>query len=346
MFRIGVRTAGPVGVALFLVLALAGGFAAQRRLAPPMRPLDAGGLALVVAICLALAFARRRPAWTLAATAVLTAAYAAAFYPYGPVCFATTVAMYQLAIQVPAGRAALACGATFAGLVGASVFAAPGDLGAAAIAWALCLAVPLGVGTTVKLRRAADLAQERLLLAREVHDVVAHGLAAISMQAGAALHVFERQPETARQALAAIRDTSGEALAELRGALNGVRDGAGLAGLPALVERLGRGGMAVRVRSSGAAPPLRRDVDHAAYRIVQESLTNVARHAGAESATVTLAYRPDGVAITVADDGTAVAHLYGHGLAGMRERAASVGGRLEAGPHDDGGFRVHAWLPR
>jgi signal transduction histidine kinase len=202
--------------------------------------------------------------------------------------------------------------------------------------------------------------QERLRIARDLHDVLAHTIAVIGVQADVAGEALTDSPEEARVALRTIREKSREAMAEIRatvGVLREARDGAprspspGLAQLGELVGLAAGSEIQVEVSVTGAARPLPPVVDVAAYRIVQESLTNVLRHADATLASVVIRYEPDAVVVQVDDDGGSVANGAGapdgHGLAGMSERAAAVGGSLEAGPARDRGegFRVRAWLP-
>jgi signal transduction histidine kinase len=198
--------------------------------------------------------------------------------------------------------------------------------------------------------------EERLRIARDLHDVVAHSIASINVQAGVAVHVIERNPEQARNALLAIKRTSKEALTELRATLGLLRQGGeslprtpapSLVQLDSLVDTAARAGLPVDVSMRGEAWPLSPAVEAAAYRIVQESLTNVVRHADATGATVSVAYGPESLEIEVLDDGRAsgVDGGEGHGITGMRERAAAVGGRVDAGPRPEGGFRVWARLP-
>jgi signal transduction histidine kinase len=171
-------------------------------------------------------------------------------------------------------------------------------------------------------------------------------------------HVIAEQPEQAAQALEAIKHASKDGLRELRGILNVLRQAdepdttapaPGLDQLPALVEGTTRAGLATTVCVQGDPRPLPPTVDLAAYRIVQESLTNALRYAGPTAATVSLAYTADQLEIEVLDGGRGVSGAApqgsGHGIPGMRERVAAVGGDLEAGPGPAGGFRVHASLP-
>ena len=217
-------------------------------------------------------------------------------------------------------------------------------------------------------RRAGE---ERLRIARELHDVLTHHISVINVQAGVAVHLLDKGPtggagteatgETlrqARQALATINESSREAMRELRGILGVLRQAdeadpraptPGLDALDDLVAGAGAAGLTVDVATEGARTPLPVGTDLAAYRIIQESLTNVARHAGADHAHVSLRYGAADLVVEVADDGRGLPAggrvEDGNGLAGMRERALSVGGSLEAGPRAEGGFFVRARLP-
>ena len=199
--------------------------------------------------------------------------------------------------------------------------------------------------------------QERLRIARELHDVLAHTIAAINVQAGAAADVLDESPAEARSSLRAIRDESRRAVAELKVTVGLLREGSrdaprspapGLSELSRLTDMASRAGVDVRTSVTGPSRPLPRSVDVTAYRIVQESLTNVVRHAQASSATVALRYGADSLEVLVEDDGRgpdAAPDDGGHGLIGMRERTAALGGTLEAGPTARGGFRIVAELP-
>jgi signal transduction histidine kinase len=201
-------------------------------------------------------------------------------------------------------------------------------------------------------RRASD---ERLAIARDLHDVVAHNISVINVQANTALHLMDRQPERAREALTAIHEVSRQALGELRSVLGVLRtDGADAPLVPSPgLDRLGElaahtqtAGFTVRVVEEGEPRPVPAGVDAAAYRIVQEALTNTVRHSGGHAARVRLRYGPDALTIEVDDDGRAVHPPQpGNGVAGMAERARALGGTLDAGPKPDGGFRVLARLP-
>jgi signal transduction histidine kinase len=206
------------------------------------------------------------------------------------------------------------------------------------------------------LRRVAD---ERLRIAREIHDVVAHAMTAINVQAGVAAHLLERDPGQAYGALRDIKRTSGDALTELRGTLDALRDpshdaplgpGASLHELEPLIGGLRSAGVAVDL-DVGSVSDLPDAVDSAGYRIVQEALTNIARHAGARSARVSVRQAEGALTIEVVDDGSSPKPEQiqipgpGNGLRGMRERALALGGTLEAAPGADGGWQVRARLP-
>jgi signal transduction histidine kinase len=206
------------------------------------------------------------------------------------------------------------------------------------------------------------VAEERLRLARELHDVVAHSISVIAVQSGVGAHVASTQPEEAAKALAAIEATSRAALTELRRLLGVLRQEGesqgdlapvpGLADLDSLLAEVAKAGLGVRLRVEGTPSPLPAGVDLSAYRIVQEALTNVVKHAGPARAQVTIGYRDREVMVEVTDDGRGVTApagdgraRVGHGLIGMRERVQVFGGDLEAGPRPGGGYRVAARLP-
>lgn len=200
-------------------------------------------------------------------------------------------------------------------------------------------------------RRRAD--EERLHIARELHDSLTHQISVITVQAEVAVHLARKRGEEVPEALLVIRDAGREASRELRATLEALRDDGcdparGLDGVPDLVERARTAGLDATLTVEGRRPDLPAAVDRTAYRIVQESLTNVARHAAAASASVRIDYRPDALVIRVDDDGTATpdrAPVPGVGLLGMRERVTALGGRLRAEPRSGGGFTVHADLP-
>jgi signal transduction histidine kinase len=209
--------------------------------------------------------------------------------------------------------------------------------------------------------------EERLRIARELHDSLTHSISVIQVQAGVAVHLARKRGEDVPPALAAIQEAGADAVRELRATLGVLRseedgDGSGLSQLDRLVARARGAGLPVTVTVTGAQRLLPPDVDQAAYRIVQEALTNVSRHAGwadggnQVSASVHLHYTPEILSVLVVDDGqgTVTGTVTstgtwpsgpGVGLVGMRERVSALGGRLQAGPQDGGGFHVRAELP-
>jgi signal transduction histidine kinase len=333
---------------------------------------DMNALGYVLAFCAAAPFITvpMLPLPSLAVSSVAVATYMSIGYAFGPVIVALGLVTVVAAASTPLNRAA----AVFVPVVAVVTTGLtirfvrdPDESGwvalLAGIAW---IGAPWAVGAFIRLRsegrirtrreeaaRAVD--EERLRIAAEVHDVAGHGLAVIAMQAGVALHVLDRKPEQARIALEEIRSASTEALEGLRTTLAQLRTpGAdapltpglpGLADLPALVDRIGRAGVPVDLRSSGQAVPVSPDVDHTAYRIVQESLTNVLRHANATRVSVTTTWDPDALTLTVRDDGATAPGPAGGGITGMQRRAESVGGTLRAAASAEGGFEVVATLP-
>ena len=203
-------------------------------------------------------------------------------------------------------------------------------------------------------RRAVE---ERLRIARELHDSLTHSISVIQIQAGVAVHLARKRGEDVPPALLAIQEAGADATRELRATLSVLRseedgDSSGLSQLDSLVARARAAGLPVTVTVTGAQRPLPPEADQAAYRIVQEALTNVSRHAGHACASVHLHYTPETLSIQIDDDGKGTVTPAGTrpsgpglGLAGMRERVSALGGRLQAGPQDGGGFHVRAELP-
>ncbi len=364
----GIRP-GDVLLAVALALfALAGtGGAGQDQ--PQAAPLDAWTYALTTLAAAALVPWRRHPLAVFVATSALVAVYLGVGYPYGPIMITAAVAAGLLAASVPL-RTAVVAGATDAVVLVAVILVRD-----VVRAWPEALthvlgvlvwtALPLAIGVAVRTRREAAarvreeqalraVADERLRMAQELHDVVGHGLAVIAMQAGAGLHVLDRDPAKARAALEAIRTASKDALDGLRAEVVALRGGAprapspGLADLAAMVERVRSGGLDVRL-DVGQADGVPDDVAGAAYRIVQEALTNVLRHAGrAAGAVVRVRRAPGRLTVEVADTGhgpPAGGLVEGSGIAGMRERAVRTGGSVEVGGHPGGGVRVRASWP-
>lgn len=204
-------------------------------------------------------------------------------------------------------------------------------------------------------RRRVD--EERLRIARDVHDVVAHSLSIVAVQAAAADTLVASEPERARESIANIRSTSRQALSELRSMLDVLRTGetdaplepaVGLSHLDALIAHVAKAGVSVSADLTGEVSTVPAHVSVSAYRVIQEALTNVLRHAQASSATVVVRVTPTEVDVDIIDDGIGSAATdsgQGHGVSGMRERVETLGGRFDAGARDGSGYRVHATLP-
>ncbi|MDX2543744.1 sensor histidine kinase [Streptomyces sp. WI04-05B] len=336
-------------------------------------PLDATAYALVVLVHLPLVLRGRAPVvvcclvhatWLV----FITAGYWSVVCSFGPMLAVYTVASVR-PTRVAAPCAAL-MGATwvYAGAVGQT------DGWPSVVAQAVvypAILVRFGVVArhlaemTRQLRREQaerarrEVAEERGRIARELHDVVAHHMSVISVQTGLARFVFDTDRETARAALDTIEATGKEALDELRRMLLVLRaadDGApagpmpGLAHLDEMAERVRAGGVPVTLIVEGTPRPLAPGIGLCAYRVVQESLTNVMKHAPGASAEVRLRYEPHQVTVSVTDDGEGVIPDRvrvggGHGLLGMRERAKLYGGQIDIGPQSQGGFAVRLTLP-
>jgi signal transduction histidine kinase len=339
-------------------------------------PRHLGVAAFVLLACgpLALIVRRRYPRAVFIFVFAVTLLYVALGYPQGPVYLSLLIAF---AAAVFAGhrvltRLSIAAGwALFLWLPPAlGTASAPQPLAAVALAaWLLVLLVVCEAGRArserrvetrrqreLQARRRAD--EERLRIARELHDVLAHSISLINVQSGVALHLLDEHPEQARTALSAINEASSEALREVRsvlGVLRGEGDRPprgptpGLASLDELVSRTRTAGIEVSLEMEGQKRPLPTSVDLAAFRIIQESLTNVVRHSSAGAVSVHLSYEPDALTVQVDDDGSGPGAGAdsdgGSGIPGMRERAAALGGELEAGAGPGGGFRVLARLP-
>ena len=336
--------------------------ATQHRTAMPL------AYVLMVAACLPVVVWRVRPLWTLVATGAATLLYLGLGYPYGPILFALAVAVFGVALRTPIRHALAAIGALLgaAGLViGVGVLAGTRD-STEFISMGAWLVIPAAVGITIKARRDAAaevrreqanraVSEERLRLAQEVHDVAGHGFAVIAMQAGVALRVLDRDPAAVRSALEGIRAASKDALNGLRAEIEALRQEAplrpasGVADLPALVNRIRSSGLPVAIEAIPDTSPLPAEVDRATYRIVQESLTNVLRHAGPDAtAQIGIRRHAEELWIEVTDTGKGGAippDAMGRGIDGMRTRAEELGGTLDAGPLGGGGFAIRASLP-
>jgi signal transduction histidine kinase len=358
-----------LGLAAFQVVGTFG--AANNQPEPGRRAIDALAVVLVLAGPAALAWRDRHPLVAVAVSVAAADVYIARGYPYGPVFLSVVVALF-VAIQAGLRRQTWALAAlAFVGFVAADALDPYADSGmttvghlALVVGW---LVGVLAVAEVVRTRRErfADerrraQGEQRLALAQELHDVLAHHISLINVQASVALHLLHEQPEQARPALTHIKAASRDALQELRAALDLLRgDGTSsaprapaptLADLDELVDTVRASGLDVRLERPDTLPDLTPAVELATYRIVQEALTNVTRHARARQAVVRLATNgPDRITVEVVDDGAAGSgHVVdaGNGIAGMRERAAALGGTVDAGPRPDGqGFRVRAELP-
>jgi signal transduction histidine kinase len=339
----------------------------------PHTPLVA--FVLVAVACLALIWRQRWPVPVLGVSVAAATIYTLLGYINGAVLVAPMIALYTVATLSSIRRAVAYGLGTLAVLGLASMAVNPlGRFGGGVVILPFMVAVVVVAGIAVANRRAyvesiqdraeqdarRRIDEERLRIARELHDVVAHTMATINVQAGVAAHVLSTRPEAAAESLQAIKAASKEGLRELRAILDVLRQAddadptqptPGTAQLEALIDGARRAGLETTYTVTGEPVPLPAAVDLAAYRIVQESLTNAIRHAGPATAAVSLGYHHDELRIEVADTGCGqpvgadAGQSGGHGLAGMRERAATVGGTVETGPSPGGGFRVAARLP-
>jgi signal transduction histidine kinase len=367
----GVRPADAALAMAVGVLACAGMWQTSAWQLPPVRHADAGGYLLAAGGALGLIVRRPWPLHALALSAAAAAASLALSYPYGPPFLAMGIAMYLVAAHVPWKRSATACAvaclavcAAIAVAAGGRLLSVPPVMPAGGAGW---LILPWGVGIVLRMRR-EDLSQtreeearrrgyaQRLRIAREIHDVAGRRLAGINMQAAVALYVAGRRPEQAQEMLTAIKADSKAALGGLRDTLAMLADQSddvaprgpipGLDGLDALISTMNDSGLRVVVVVRGSRGDLAAAVDLAAFRIVQQALANVLRHASSTCATVLVDYSAGGVQLEVTDD----RDDSGDGgddaeVAGMRERASSVGGVLTSGPRRSGGHQVQASLP-
>jgi signal transduction histidine kinase len=329
-----------------------------------------GLAALWLAACgLALLWRSVAPISVLAVTTALVFGYYASGFPGGPAIISPTVALITVAFL----RGPLVGG--LSGVVVAAVVIVEtlllgdhnGLFDPRLAGFLLWVVVAVGIGVLFRMHnaikrggreRAAEAdrlraEEQRLRIAREVHDVVAHSLAMINVQAGVAVHVADRRPDEAKAALLAIKDASRTALTDLRATLGVLRSGderaptPGLGRLPDLVSTASAAGVTVATDGDPGALPA--PVDVAAYRILQECVTNVVRHAtGADTVRITFTRTEDDLEITVLDNGRTDGNPGkpgGNGLRGMAERAHALGGEVVAGPVPAGGFAVHASLP-
>ncbi|MER6200495.1 sensor histidine kinase [Streptomyces sp. NPDC001586] len=345
---------------------------------------DPFSLLLMLLGAAALVFRRRQPRAVLAVTCGLSLLELTTGEPRAPVAMCTVIALYTVAARTDRPTTWRIGLLTMAGLTGVAMLAGPlpwyAQENIGIFAWT---GMAAAAGDAVRSRRAfvdaireraeraertrdeearRRVAEERLRIARDLHDVVAHHIALVNVQAGVAAHVMDKRPDQAKEALAHVRDASRSALNELRATVGLLRQSGdpeaptepapGLGVLEELVDTFRHAGLPVKVivqldRAAGALPAA---VDLAAYRVIQEALTNVRKHAGPGArAEVSVVRVGPSVEVTVLDDGGAEPSAAepggGHGLLGMRERAGALGGSCFAGPRFGGGYRVHAILP-
>ena len=383
-----------VGVAVLLAVASSTGFGPPW--IPDPRPLDAGAFALIAAVAGALSLRRRYPISVLVVLNAVALAWSAAHYPGRLLVAAPLIACYTLAtlrgwrwglagalgtavIALVAIRVALGAhepeGTSFNAVLTA---ATAGAAGTAVGYYRALLAV-----TRAQLAREAETreehahrraVEERLRIARELHDVFGHTMATISVQAGVGVHLLKTRPAQAVEALTTIKQISDQGLTDVKSILGILRTDddpdeprtprGGLDQLDGLLDPVRAAGVQPELTVHGCARPLPKAVDLAAYRIIQETLTNVLRHARAHTVKLDLRYEPSQVVIWVLDDGSAAVPGQpgtdgkadnndqpgtngqdGHGISGMRERVLALSGQFTAGPHPEGGFQVRCALP-
>ncbi|MER7923395.1 sensor histidine kinase [Streptomyces sp. NPDC096057] len=338
--------------------------------------LDLLGRLLLVAASALLLWRHRYPVWVAFGTVLATVVYIGAGYAYGPVFVIVVLGCFSAIVAGRRWAAWTALGALWAAHLLISHWLYRwlppqhdhpmpwgGELGVAT--WVVAVAAISELARTRRDQWARDRAEraqaarrradeERLRMARELHDVLAHSISVINVQAGVGLALLDSDPEQARTALTTIKAASKEALGEVRQVLDSLRTpgdvprapAPGLDRLPELVQQAASAGLSVEL--DGTPPRLPPGTDLAAFRVVQEALTNVVRHSGSRHARVHVEHDPRELRLRIDDDGPATgadAGGSGNGLAGMRERAAALGGTIQAGPRPDGGYRVHVLLP-
>ncbi|WP_225822680.1 sensor histidine kinase [Streptomyces naphthomycinicus] len=368
-----------------LVCMVAGSFAVPRGehgITWGMRTPAVLSLLLMLAGAVALVFRRRAPRTVLAVTGTVSLVELVTGDPRAPVAMSAVVALYTVAATTDRPTTWRLGLLTMTVLTAAAMLAGPlpwyaqENLGV--LAWT---GIGATAGDAVRSRRAVvqairdraeraertreeearrRVAEERLRIARDLHDVVAHHIALVNVQAGVAAHVMDKRPDQAKEALAHVREASRSALNELRATVGLLRQSGdpeaptepapGLSRLEELADTFRSAGLPVALARTDQGTELPAAVDLAAYRIVQEALTNVQKHAGsAARAEVSVVRVGRSMEVTVVDDGAGEAAVPqtggGHGLLGMRERVTALGGTLTTGPRYGGGFRVHAILP-
>lgn len=385
-----VRTAAPVlidagvgvGVAVLLLAASWTGAGPPWIINP--RPLDVVAVGLIGVVAGAVALRRRYPISVLVALNAVALAWSAAQYPGGLVPLVPLIACYTLAARrgwrwglagavVTALNALVAIRVAFGAIepAGTSISAVLMAVTAGAAGTAVGYYRALLVATRAQLAREAQTREEqarrraieeRLRIARELHDIFGHTMATISVQAGVGIHLLKTRPAQAVEALTTIKHVSDEGLTDVKAILDVLRTDndpdrprmprCGIDQLDALLNPVRAAGVQPQLTVHGSTRPLPAAVDLAAYRIIQEALTNVVRHAQARTVQLDLSYEPSQLVIQILDDGSAASPGQagpngqdGHGINGMRERALALSGQFTAGPHPNGGFQVRCALP-
>lgn len=350
-------------VAVFQVIASQGAYYGQTDRAK----VDATAIVLLLVGPAMMLLRRRFPNTSLALTLVATCLYLWGGYPYGPVFTSPIIMLFQTVAEGRRKLALIASGLTtvFFLIYSTWLVNRPSSGLWHVLAIVAVMALILAAGELARYQRQGraerarvaeeesrrQASEERLTMAQELHDVLAHNISLIHVQASTALHLMDDDPSQARTALTAIKGASKEVLGELRSVLNVLREGAPrspTAGLDRLNDLVERSGLDVSLEQVEARP-LPAQVERAAYRIVQESLTNAARYAPGSRVSVRLEYLPAELVITVADTGASMPAVLaeegsGNGIPGMRERASALGGTLTAGPTNTG-YTVEARLP-
>jgi signal transduction histidine kinase len=330
------------------------------------------GIALGCVAAAGIAIRRLRPRAGLGMAVGATAAMALlGFAARGNELIVAAVPVYTVALVKPARSARLALGGVLAALVAVVALAPAPPLSSprariegnvmGAASWGVVIVAAWAAGRALRARRADEERQaqlmvqtERLRIARELHDMLTHSMSVIAVQAGVGRYLVHQDPVEAEKSLIAIETTSRTTLNDMRRLMGVLREDQpgdlvptpGIADLPELTEQAGRAGLTVDLAMNDVPRELPAGVGLAAFRIVQEALTNVIKHAGTDRSRVTIDYTEGELRIEVTDEGTgSTAATGGHGLAGMRERVALYGGRFEAGPRPQRGFRVAARIP-
>ncbi|HEV7980289.1 sensor histidine kinase [Amycolatopsis sp.] len=315
------------------------------------------GLTLTVLACASLFLRRRFPLPVAAFTLLACGLYYPLTEPDGIVLLTFAVGLYTAAAE---GHVRGAIALSVAAMAGVTIGEFQSTTGRHVDNFAFFLMTGwfiavIAVGAVTRYRREAERTketearrretEERLRIARKLHDVLGHHLALINVQAGAALHL--KDPEQTEEALGTIKRSSKEALQQLRATLGMLRqvDMPGLADIDKLAESLRANGLSVRTEIAGTVRDLPADVDLAAFRVVQEALTNVTRHAAASAAVVRITYTDHDVSVRIDDNGSGGQVAPGNGIRGMSERAAALGGELTVAALPEDGFRVHTRLP-